>query len=54
MTGNSSYSNPNAEFIYPNLYDVKDGGENRWVDVEVTPVPVIVPAHSGALLAMFP
>jgi Concanavalin A-like lectin/glucanases superfamily/Domain of unknown function (DUF4082) len=54
MTGNSSYSNPNSEFIYPDLYDVKDGGENRWVDVEVTPVPVIVPAHAGALLAVFP
>ncbi len=54
MTGNSSYSNPTSEFVYPDQYDVKDDGENRWVDVEVTPVPVIVPAHSGALLALFP
>jgi hypothetical protein len=54
MTGNSSYSNPNSVFIYPNLYDVKDGGESRWVDVEVTPVAVTVPAHAGALIAVFP
>jgi hypothetical protein len=57
MTGNSSYSNPTSEFIYPDLYDVKDDGENRWVDVEVTPVvstPPPVPASPSVVLTFFP
>jgi Concanavalin A-like lectin/glucanases superfamily/Domain of unknown function (DUF4082) len=57
MAGNSSYSNPNPEFIYPDLYDIKDGGENRWVDVEVTPVvitPPPVPASPSVVLTFFP
>jgi Concanavalin A-like lectin/glucanases superfamily/Domain of unknown function (DUF4082) len=56
MTGNSSYSTYGGGFIYPTLFDVNDDGENRWVDVEVTPsvAPVAPAVNSSAFLAFFP
>lgn len=43
---------------YPNGWDTKDGGENRWVDIEVTPASMTTPppevVNSGAFLAFFP
>jgi hypothetical protein len=54
--GNSTYQL--GPFSYPDTFDGDDGGETRWVDVEVTPGGVIVnpPAqvNSGAFLAFFP
>lgn len=57
--GNSCYFTGGAVPTYPNAWDTHDGGENRWVDVEVTPAsstggsgPVTV--NSGAFLAFFP
>jgi Concanavalin A-like lectin/glucanases superfamily len=59
MTGNSTYSTYNEGYIYPTLYDVNDDGENRWIDVEVTPSssgppPPQPPVNSGAFLVFFP
>jgi len=57
MTGNSTYSTAYAGFVYPDLYDIDDDGEVRWVDVEVTPVtsnPSQTVVNSGAFLAFFP
>jgi hypothetical protein len=53
--GNSTYQD--GPWSYPNTFDTKDGGENRWVDVEVTPggattPPVVV--DSGAFFTFFP
>jgi Domain of unknown function (DUF4082) len=57
MAGNSTYSE--GPFSYPDLFDVKDKGEVRWVDVEVTPTtgsggngPATV--NAGGFLAFFP
>ena len=54
--GNSTYQD--GAFAYPNTFDQKDNGENRWVDVEVTLATgtVTPPAsvNSGAFLAFFP
>ena len=57
MTGNSTYIE--GPFAYPVLFDVNDGGENRWIDVEVTPGTGIItpppgPVNSGAFLVFFP
>ena len=58
MTGNSTYQD--GAFAYPDTFDVNDGGENRWVDVEVTPAAMIVnpppppTVNSGAFLVFFP
>jgi hypothetical protein len=56
MTGNSTYSAYGQGNIYPTLFDIGDGGENRWVDVEVTPagVQATPPVNSSAFLAFFP
>ena len=35
--GNSCYFMGGTSPTYPNAWDTNDGGENRWVDVEVTP-----------------
>ncbi len=35
--GNSCYFTGGSSPTYPNDWDTHDGGENRWVDVEVTP-----------------
>jgi Domain of unknown function (DUF4082) len=35
--GNSCYFTGGTSPTYPNTWDKNDGGENRWVDVEVTP-----------------
>ena len=35
--GNSCYFDGGTAPTYPNAWDTHDGGENRWVDVEVTP-----------------
>jgi hypothetical protein len=35
--GNSCYYTGGTSPTYPNAWDTHDGGENRWVDVEVTP-----------------
>ncbi len=51
--GNSSYQ-LGAGFPYPDTFDAGDMGENRWVDVEVTPIPVAAPAGSGTMLSFFP
>jgi hypothetical protein len=41
VPGNSTYQNNTSgdagQFLYPGTFDSKDNGENRWVDVEVTP-----------------
>ena len=64
--GNSCYFTGGNSPTYPNSYDANDGGENRWVDVEVTPAsssssptptptstsPVVT--NSGAFLVFFP
>ena len=58
--GNSTYQD--GPFAYPNTFDDDDGGENRWVDVEVTPAagnpppppPPPSAANSTAFLAFFP
>lgn len=58
MTGNSTYQN--GTFAYPETYDVNDGGENRWIDIEVVPAsptggrPPANPLNSGAFLVFFP
>lgn len=65
--GNSCYFTGGTSPTYPNAWDTHDGGENRWVDVEVTPTtasstptptptgtttsPVVNPA---AFLSFFP
>lgn len=53
--GQCSYQH--GGWLYPDTYDADFDGQNRWVDVEVTPsgLPVPVPAvNSGAFLAFFP
>jgi uncharacterized protein DUF4082 len=35
--GNSCYFQGGSSPTYPNGFDVNDGGENRWIDIEVTP-----------------
>ena len=49
--GNSCYYTGGSSPAYPNAYDTGDGGENRWIDVEVTPVTA---AASGLALIPFP
>jgi hypothetical protein len=54
--GNSTYQD--GAWAYPNTFDNKDNGENRWIDVEVTPgggsPPPPPTADSGAFLVFFP
>ena len=58
--GNSCYFEGGSVPTYPNAWDDDDGGENRWVDIEVTPAgpggggtgPVTV--NSGAFMVFFP
>jgi hypothetical protein len=54
--GNSTYQD--GHWSYPDTFDNKDNGENRWVDVEVTPgaggPPPPPTADSGAFLTFFP
>jgi hypothetical protein len=38
--GNSCYYVDGTGPTYPNAWDIHDGGENRWIDVEVTPSSV--------------
>jgi hypothetical protein len=38
--GNSCYFTGGTSPTYPNAWDMHDSGENRWVDVEVTPTTV--------------
>ena len=38
--GNSCYNTGGTGPTYPNAWDTHDGGENRWIDVEVTPSTV--------------
>ena len=56
--GNSCYFTGGAIPTYPNAWDEDDGGENRWVDVEVTPTTMTgggpTTVNSGAFLAFFP
>ena len=40
-------------FAYPDTYDIEFGGQNRWVDIEVTPSAVTV-ANPEAFLTFFP
>lgn len=42
-------------FAYPDTYDEQFDGQNRWVDIEVTPAsPTESAANSGAFLTFFP
>jgi hypothetical protein len=57
--GNSCYFEGGSAPTYPNDWDHDDGGENRWVDIEVTPAgpgggsgPLTV--NSGAFMVFFP
>jgi len=56
--GNSCYFQGGTSPTYPNGWDVNDGGENRWVDVEVTPAGSAPPpppvANPGAFMVFFP
>jgi len=52
VTGNSTYQD--GPFSYPYTFDTKDQGENRWVDVEVTPLVVASTVNSAAFLDFFP
>jgi len=56
ITGNSTYQD--GPFSYPDTFDVKDNGELRWIDVEVTPGGTAPPpptqVNSGAFLTFFP
>jgi Domain of unknown function (DUF4082) len=49
--GQSTYQH--GGWLYPDTYDTEFNGQNRWVDVEVTPSPA-VPVNSGAFLTFFP
>jgi Domain of unknown function (DUF4082) len=62
--GNSCYYQGGTSPTYPNAWDTNDGGENRWVDIEVTPTstspsspppssppPTVI--NSGAFLTFF-
>jgi hypothetical protein len=56
--GNSCYYQGGTVPTYPNGWDIHDGGENRWVDIEVTPVsssssPTPTP-NSGDFFVFFP
>jgi hypothetical protein len=53
--GNSIYQD--GAWSYPNTFDNKDDGENRWIDVEVTPTGGTsqpTPVNSSAFLTFFP
>jgi hypothetical protein len=56
--GNSCYFYGGTAPTFPNGWDTNDGGESRWVDVEVTPAATVGPppvtVNSGAFLAFFP
>jgi hypothetical protein len=52
--GNSCYYQGGTAPTYPNDWDHDDGGENRWVDPEVTPQPRVTPRAGNAMLAFFP
>lgn len=65
--GNSCYFTGGTSPTYPNTWDMHDGGENRWVDVEVTPSAVPSPpsptptstatstvANPAAFISFFP
>ena len=55
VPANGTYQD--GAFAYPYQFDTKDNGENRWVDVEVTPGGAAAPptaANSGAFLTFFP
>ena len=51
--GNSTYQ-LGASFPYPATFDSSDFGENRWVDVEVTPAAGPPSAGSGTILSFLP
>jgi Domain of unknown function (DUF4082) len=51
--GNSTYHD--GAWAFPDTFDDKDAGENRWVDVEVTPAAsAAVTVAPGAFLVFFP
>ncbi|MDA8045721.1 MAG: hypothetical protein M0Z30_10875 [Actinomycetota bacterium] len=57
--GNSCFYSGGTGPTYPNAWDQHDGGENRWVDVEVIPVGGAggvggPPVNSAAFMAFFP
>ena len=54
--GNTCYNVGGTSPAYPNAWDTHDGGENRWVDVEVTPYAGTSPTvtNSSAFLVFFP
>jgi len=58
VPGNSTYQLNNSTntgtFLYPDTFDNSDNGENRWVDVEVTPVPQANPPGTGTMLSFLP
>lgn len=52
VTGNSTYQD--GPWAYPYTFDTKDDGENRWVDVEVTPATQPPTVKPDALMIFFP
>jgi len=52
--GNSTYQD--GSWSYPDTFDNHDDGENRWIDIEVTPVaaPAQPVVNAGAFLTFFP
>ena len=55
VSANGTYQD--GPFAYPYQFDTKDNGENRWIDVEVTPgaaAPPPTAVNSGAFLTFFP
>ena len=57
--GNSCYFQGGTSPTYPNAWDTNDGGENRWVDIEITPTGSAPPpppqvANPGAFMIFFP
>jgi Domain of unknown function (DUF4082) len=58
--GNSCYYQGGTSPTYPNSWDQNDGGENRWIDIEVSPSsggstpPTPAVTNSGAFLVFFP
>ncbi len=52
--GNSCYYVGGTGPTYPNSWDMNDGGENRWVDIEVTPSASPAAPDSNANLIIFP
>ena len=49
--GQTTYQH--GDWLYPDTYDIEFHGQNRWVDIEVTPSSASL-VNSGAFLTFFP